>query len=289
MQRIKIMTDSASDVPNDVARQLGIDIIPIPIAVDGKGYLEGVDFTPAEFYHILEGAKEIPTTSQISPITYCERYYEAFQRGYTDVILVGISSKASATYLRAQDGVDMLYEHCPEAKDKLHIHIIDSKTFSLGYGFPVMKAARMAQQEKPVDEIIGMITTWLEKLEVYFTAFSFEFIKKSGRISCASAIVGEALGIRPLIQIKNGEMKIVAKPRGNRAVMQKMAQLLSDHIAPDSPYVMLTGTQEGAQQELEQMIHNLIGKGPVFTGEVGCAVSINSGPKMIGIGFMSEK
>ena len=62
MQRIKIMTDSASDVPNDVARQLGIDIIPIPIAVDGKGYLEGVDFTPSEFYHILEGAKEIPTT-----------------------------------------------------------------------------------------------------------------------------------------------------------------------------------------------------------------------------------
>ena len=84
-------------------------------------------------------------------------------------------------------------------------------------------------------------------------------------------------------------MKIVAKPRGNRAVMQKMAQLLSDHIAPDSPYVMLTGTQEGAQQELEQMVHNLIGKDPVFTGEVGCAVSINSGPKMIGIGFMSKK
>ena len=98
MQRIKLMTDSACDLPGSLARQLGIEVIPIPIAVDGKGYLEGVDFTPREFYTILQQAKQIPTTSQISPVTYCERYHAAYQQGYTDVILMGISSTASATY-----------------------------------------------------------------------------------------------------------------------------------------------------------------------------------------------
>ena len=68
MQRIKLMTDSACDLPGSLARQLGIEVIPIPIAVDGKGYLEGVDFTPREFYTILQQAKQIPTTSQISPV-----------------------------------------------------------------------------------------------------------------------------------------------------------------------------------------------------------------------------
>ena len=77
MQRIKLMTDSACDLPGSLARQLGIEVIPIPIAVDGKGYLEGIDFTPREFYTILQQAKQIPTTSQISPVTYCERYHDA--------------------------------------------------------------------------------------------------------------------------------------------------------------------------------------------------------------------
>lgn len=288
MQSIKIMTDSASDLPNEVAKQLGIDVIPIPIAVDGRGYLEGVDFTPAEFYDILANAKEIPTTSQISPITYCERYYKAFQRGYTDIILVGISSNASATYLRSIDAVKLFFDNCPQAQGKINIHIIDSKTFSLGYGFPVMKAAYMARQGKSVEEITATIKDWLERLEIYFTAFSFEYIKKSGRISCASAIVGEALGIRPLIQIKNGEMKIIAKPRGNKAVMQKMAQILSENIDPKSPYLMLTGTQEGAKEDMQKMIYSMTEKEPVFVSDVGCSVCINSGPKMIGIGFMGK-
>lgn len=288
MQRIKIMTDSASDLPNEVARELGIDIIPIPIAVDGRGYLEGVDFTPRQFYQVLEQAQSIPTTSQISPITYCERYYEAFQRGYTDVILVGISSSASATYLRAQDAVQMLYNNCPEAKEKLRIHIVDSKTFSLGYGYPVMQAAKMAAQGASVEEILTMIQNWLDHVELYITAFSFEFIKKSGRISCASAVVGEALGIRPVIQIRQGEMKIVAKTRGNAAVVQKIAQIAAGRIADNSPFLMLEGTQPGMSDEMRKQMLALTGRKPEFVSDVGCAVSINSGPKMIGIGFLTK-
>ena len=155
MQRIKLMTDSACDLPGSLARQLGIEVIPIPIAVDGKGYLEGVDFTPREFYTILQQAKQIPTTSQISPVTYCERYHAAYQQGYTDVILMGISSTASATYLRSKDAADLFFENCPQAKESFRIHIIDSKTFSLGYGYPLTQAAQMIQDGKTAEEILA--------------------------------------------------------------------------------------------------------------------------------------
>lgn len=289
MQRIKIMTDSASDLPREVAEDLGIEVIPIPIAVDGRGYFEGVDFTPREFYGILEGAKEIPTTSQISPITYCERFYQAFQRGYTDIIMVGISSTASATYMRSLDGAQLLYDNCPEAKEKLKIHIIDSKTFSLGYGYPVMKAAEMAREGKEVEEIIAFINDWLKRIDLYITAFSFEFIKKSGRIGCAAAIVGEALGIRPIINIKNGEMKIIGKTRGNAAVVQKMAKLAADKMDKSSQFLMLNGTQEGMGEEMAKQVYALTKKEPDFVSDVGCAVSINTGPKMLGIGFLTEE
>lgn len=288
MQRIRIMTDSACDLPNDVAKRLGIDVVPFPITVDGKGYLEGVDFTPHEFYHILESAKNIPTTSQISPITYAEHYYDAFQRGYTDIIMVGIASTASATYQRSWDALELFFEHCPQAKGKINIHILDSKTFSLGYGYPLMKAAEMAEKGSTVEEIISFIEYWLEHVDIYITAFSFEFIKKSGRIRCASAIVGEALGIRPIIQIRKGEMKIVGKTRGNTAVIQKMAQIAADKMAPDSPFLMLNGTQPGVREQMEKQVYSLTKKKPEFVSNVGCAVSINSGPKMIGIGFLTN-
>ena len=109
---------------------------------------------------------------------------------------------------------------------------------------------------------------------------------KSGRISCASSIVGEALGIRPIIRIRKGEMKIIAKVRGNNAVVQKMAQIAQQRIAADSPFLMLEGTQPGAREEMDQLIAKSIGKTPDFVSDVGCAVAINSGPKMLGIGFL---
>ena len=115
-----------------IGQELGIDIIPIPIAVDGQGYLEGVDFTPREFYSIMQSAKEIPTTSQISPVTYCEYYYRAYQEGYTDVILVGISSTASATYLRAKDGVELFLITVRMQREKSTFILWIPKPFPLG-------------------------------------------------------------------------------------------------------------------------------------------------------------
>ena len=169
-----------------------------------------------------------------------DSYYRAYQEGYTDVILVGISSTASATYLRAKDGVELFFDNCPDAKGKINIHIVDSKTFSLGYGYPVMQAAKMSREGKTVEEILTFLQDWFERLDIYITAFSFEFIKKSGRISCAAGIVGEALGIRPIIQIRQGEMKIIAKTRGNNVVVQKMAQIVADKIGEAVSYTHLT-------------------------------------------------
>lgn len=121
----------------------------------------------------MQSAKEIPTTSQISPVTYCEYYYRAYQEGYTDVILVGISSTASATYLRAKDGVELFFDNCPDAKGKINIHIVDSKTFSLGYGYPVMQAAKMCREGKTVEEILTFLQDWFERLDIYITAILF--------------------------------------------------------------------------------------------------------------------
>ncbi len=289
MQRIQLMTDSACDLPGSLTQQLGIEVIPIPIAVDGKGYLEGVDFTPREFYTILQQSKQIPTTSQISPVTYCEHYAKAYERGCTDVILMGISSTASATYLRAKDAVEMFFDNCPQAKGKFNIHVLDSKTFSLGYGYPLTQASQMVRDGKSVQEILDYLNDWVNRIDLYITAFSFEFIKKSGRISCAASIVGEALGIRPVIRLYQGQITIFAKTRGNNSVLQRIAQIAQENIAKDSPLLMLDGTLPEMNEEMRALLQKKLGRKLDMVEDVGCAVSINSGPKMLGIGFLRQK
>lgn len=285
--RIKIITDSASDIPNGRAVELNIDIIPIPITIDGRGYLEGVDFSPREFYSIMESAKSIPTTSQIAPTTYCDQYHKSFQEGFTDIILISFTSTASGTYQRAVSAREVFYQNCPEAIGKMNITIMDSKMFSLAYGYPVMEAARMVQDgETSVKVITDYLQYWFDHVEAYFTAFSFDYIKKSGRISCAASVVGEALGIRPIIQIKKGVMKIAFKPRGNHAVLKKFVDILQERIDPKSPYVMLTGSFPGVDEELCTLIEKATNKKPAGKYDVGASVAINSGPQMLGIGFL---
>ena len=202
---------------------------------------------------------------------------------------MGISSTASATYLRSKDAADLFFENCPQAKESFRIHIIDSKTFSLGYGYPLTQAAQMIQDGKTAEEILAYLTDWVERIDLYITAFSFEFIKKSGRISCAASIVGEALGIRPVIRLYQGEITIFSKARGNNIVLQRIAQIAQDNIAKDSPLLMLDGTLPDMNEEMRDLLQKKLNRKPDMVQDVGCAVSINSGPKMLGIGFLRQK
>ena len=289
MSKIKIMTDSASDIPPETARKAGLELIPIPITVDGVGYLEGVDFTSEEFYNILLNCKELPTTSQINAVTYCEKYHEAYAQGFDTIILISLNSLASQTYQSAVAAKELLFANVPKAREKLTIHIVDSKSFSVTYGYPALEAAKMAREGRSAEMILAYLDDWFSRLEVYFTAFSFEFIKRSGRVGVCTAMVGEALGIRPVVSIIDGKFEICDKARGNSAVMKKMALLARNRRIESSPYLMLSGTQPGAAEDMAGLMRHCTGLECSGSYKVGSAVAINSGPKMLGICFLGEK
>ena len=159
----------------------------------------------------------------------------------------------------------------------------------MGYGYPLTQAAQRIQDGKTAEEILAYLTDWVERIDLYITAFSFEFIKKSGRISCAASIVGEALGIRPVIRLYQGEITIFSKARGNNIVLQRFAQIAQDNIAKDSPLLMLDGTLPDMNEEMRALLQKKLNRKPDMVQDVGCAVSINSGPKMLGIGFFAPE
>lgn len=289
MTKIKIMTDSASDLPKSLTDTWDITVIPIPITIDGKGYLEGLDFTPREFYPMLEAAKDLPTTSQIPAHVYFQHYQQCYKQGYDEIILVSLNAATSSTYLRALDGTTLFYEEYPEAKGKFPIHVIDSATFSIAYGYPTLEAAKMAKSGATVSEILAYLDDWFSCLEVYFSAFSLEYIKRSGRIGCTAAAVGEALGIRPILRIVDGKITTLQKVHGNNNVLKAFFRIAKERMAKGSPYGVLGGTFESMTEKMTHMLRQEFGYEPFGVFDVGCAIAINSGPKMLGIGFKGAK
>lgn len=283
MQKIKIITDSACDISKEMERDLDILVLSFPITVDDKSYMERIDFTPAEFYDILLSSPRIPVTSQITNLRFCEVYEKLFDEGYTEVVYVSINSKGSSTRDAAMMAIDMFYDARPEAKGIMNIHVVDSLNYTLAYGYPVIQAALKAQKGADIKEILAYLEDWFASVEIYFAPYTLEFVKKSGRVSCAAAFVGELIGLRPIISIIDGETKIVEKVRGDKSIIPALIKHAQKSRIPETPYCTVCGMIKEHGEELVVQATKKLGQPPELNGDVGAAIAINAGPKVVAL------
>ena len=152
MAGIKITTDSAADIHVELQKELDIQVLPFPIAMVDRECADGVDFTPDQFYKALLAAPQIPTHAQLNPYLFSQCFEQAFQEGYTDLIHICINSKGSATYQNAVQAREEFYEDHPQAKDSFRIHIIDTRNYTMSYGWAVLEGAKMAAAGAQADD-----------------------------------------------------------------------------------------------------------------------------------------
>lgn len=283
MDRIKIMTDSASDIPKELEKQYDIRILSFPVTVGDKGYLERVDFTNEEFYEILQNAPKIPVTSQITVFQFEEEFKTFFEQGYAELIYVSIYSGGSSTYNNAVMAKEQFYESHPEAKEQFKIHLVDSKAYTMAYGYPVVEAAKKAQRGASSDEIVAYLEDWFDSVEIYFAPYTLEFVKKSGRVPAAAAFVGELIGLRPIISIIDGETKVIEKVRGDKAILPALFKHAKERIIPQTPYMLVRSTKNEECAELAAQLKKQFGYEAVGQFDIGAAISINAGPKVVGV------
>lgn len=284
----KLVTDSGCDIPLTVAAAHQIEIIPFPITVDGTTCLQGEDFTTAEeFYAIMDRASSIPKHAQITPMRFYEVFVKALEEGWQQLLFCGITSKASATYSNALQARELFYQEQPGAH-KLRIEIVDSQCFSVAYGYPMLEASRMLKAGKTLEDVLDYLENWFARIEIYVAAYSLEYAKKSGRIGTASAVLGEAMGIKPIISLIDGVAKTYCKVRGNAAVGEKLRDIALSRMSPGSPYGMLHGTYPQADKLLLSDMVRATGREPFCNYQVGPVVALNIGPQMLGIGFLGE-
>lgn len=285
--RIKISTDSTADIPVALREQLNIEVLPLTILAGEKEFRDGYDIAPEDFWPYLE-ADKLPTSAQVNPYLYTELFERCWKEGYTDLIHTTLNSHGSATWQGAMNARAMFYEEHPEAKDSFNIHIIDSKTYSIVYGFGVVEAARMAQAGAAPDEIIAAIEDWLAHARVRVIPMNLKWVRKSGRISSAAALIGDAMGIKPVITFEDGETKTVAKIRGKKKAATTLVEMCHREKKSGTRYHIAYGCDKVEHAVFRDLCLRTLGEEPELEVHLGCIISINIGPDYLGILYRAE-
>ncbi len=282
---IKIITDSACDIP--LSTQLkNVEIMNFHINIDGKDCEERKDYTMEEFYDELEKCEKIPTTAHITMIDFYEKYCQTASQGVTDIIHVTINKTASATHDAAVMARQMFYDENPNSH--VNITVLDSRCYSVGYGYPIMLADQMIEDGAKAAEVIEFLENRFEKTEILLGTYSLKFMKKSGRISAAAAFAGELMGLRPVILMKHGKTEVLLKARGDKLLIPGLVAKLRERNSDPADYVVGYTADIDARDELVAACTEAMGYPPKLVCHLGSAVSINAGPHSIGMLYLGK-
>ena len=283
MSKIMILTDTCCDLSKETIEELGIKVLPFEVSIGGETFRETFDKSAQEFYELMAKNDEIPKHSQITPVAFEDAYKELYEQGYTDVICVSINSKGSGTYNSSILAKNEFYESNPEAKEKMRIFNLDSKCYTVFYGYPIMEAVKMIKKGSTAEEIIAYLEDCFNVFAVYAVPYNLKYARKSGRISAAKAFAGELLGLKPIICFADGVTETVEKIRGEKNIVSKLVETVEKNMTPQTPYIIIHGRDNTLAKELEKELTKRTGRKAEMFANIGAVVSANIGPDIVAV------
>ncbi|MCD8095222.1 MAG: DegV family protein [Ruminococcus sp.] len=285
MSKIKLVTDSASDIDEKTEKELDIMIVPFKVTIGDKSYLSRVDFTNEQFYKMMEEYDGMPTHSQITAFEFTEIFEQLFAQGYSDVINVSINKEGSATHSNAVMAAKQFFDEHPDRVKSFHIYNIDGIGYTGAYGYPVTQGAIKAAKGESAKEIVEYIEDWVKNCTTFFAPYSLKYAKKSGRIPSAAAFAGELMGLRPIMRIQDNKIVTNSKVRGDKSIIPEIVSLTANEIIPHTPYSLVYGCDSSVRDEMAAAMTKKMGYPPVEMYQIGAAIAINAGPKVVGTIF----
>lgn len=274
MQKIAILTDSASDLTPELLKEYNIHSAPFRIIYSDKEFEDGVTITPEELFKSLD--KEIPTTSLPSVEKIDNILNNLEKEGYTHVIAVLISSQFSGTW----NSVRLLAEDHPN----LTTHVFDSKTLTMAEGAVALHAAKLAKEGKSFDEIVESLEAKRASTQTFFIIDTLEYLKRGGRIGKVAGSIAEFLNIKPLITIdSDGTFRTYAKIRGKKQAISKLKEIANEYLAKGNcNFWVMDADNKIEGDNLFNAIKDLENVNEMHRGIIGPALSLNVGPGLIG-------
>lgn len=276
MENLQIICDSLSDIPKHIIEKYNIEVIPLTIRIDEIDYKDGVDITNEQFYEKLKETNDIPKTSQATYVQFEQTFKKYIDEG-KEILYISGSSKVTGTYQSAT-----------MAKNELDgkITLFDSLNLSYGCGVQVVRACEMKEKGCSVEEILEALEQMRDNVHVFFAVDTLEYLKKGGRISSTKAAVGTMLNIKPIIEVKNGELDNIAQVRGKKHVIDKLLELVKSKCDSDFTNRNIAigeGSNIPDLNKLEEAVKKEFGINDMTKIEIGPTIGSHAGPGTIGI------
>jgi len=270
--RVCIITDSTADIPNEIAKEYQINIVPIYVRFGDNVYRDGVDLSPGQFYEKLGDNRVIPSTSQPSPEDFFKVYSEEANNS-TGIISIHISSKISGTYNSALLAKRLLSKNFP-------IEVIDSTFNSAGLALTVLTAAKSAREGKDMQSITSDILKAISEIKMFGMFSTTKYLARSGRVNKAIAVAGSILNVKPLMTFHDGE---VVRAGLVRTVAQGINRILRfiESRKPISELMIVHSEIPEQADQLKTMASRYIPSDCIIVSQLGAALGVHGGPGVL--------
>lgn len=279
MTKVAVVTDSTANLPDEVLAQYSIEIVPLQVIFGEESLRDGVDISPTEFYTRLRQTKVNPSTSQPSPADFQAVYQRLLDEGY-EVISIHISGKLSGTMDSAIQAKNML----PGRK----IELVDSNSTAMALGFAALQTARAAANGASLEDCRMIAEKAKYHIGALFVVSTLEYLHRGGRIGGAAAFLGTALGLKPVLELKDGRIEAIERVRTMSKATDRLLDLLEDRIGGKRPVRLSTLHADAPEAvgALADKVRARFNPDELFDSEVSPVLGTHAGPGTLGIAFM---
>jgi DegV family protein with EDD domain len=274
---VRIVTDSACDLPVARAEDLGIEIVPLTIRFGSEEFVDREQLTNEDFWRKVATSSVLPETSAPSPGAFEERFRKLAAEGADGIVCINLSSRLSATMQAAELAARTV-------ADEIQVDVIDSMSVSMGLGSQCINAAALAASGADLATITAQVTDQASRTRLYGALDTLDHLRKGGRIGAAQALLGGVLSIKPVIEVRDGVVAEAGKVRTRSKSLKFLADKLGEARDPQQVYVF--DAQAPDVEELLDLLAPHVSRDQIERGTIGPVIGTHAGPRTIGVGWV---
>jgi DegV family protein with EDD domain len=274
---IAVVTDSTAYLPAELSGTYELTIVPLTVVINGWAGLEGLEVSPAEVARALTARRAAVSTSRPAPAQFAEQYRRLLAAGADGVVSVHLSAKLSGTYEAAQ---------LAAAEVGPRVRVVDSRTAAMGLGFPALAAAAAARKGHDLAAVAAAAADHAARVTTLFYVDTLEFLRRGGRIGAASALLGTALSVKPILHVENGAIVVRDKVRTAGRALTRLVDLAIEAAGDGEADVAVhhLGTPDRASALVDDLSARLGDRlRDCYLTEVGAVVAAHTGPGLAGV------
>ena len=273
---VKVITDSSCDLPQELADEHGIIIVPLSIRFGDEEFVDRRDLTPDEFWARVDKSPTLPETAAPSPGAFEEAFRAAAAEGHDGVVAILLSGGLSATTQSAELAAEAV-------KDTIDVRVIDTRQACAGVGLIALNAAKLAEAGKGLEDIAGAATEEVARTRLYATFDTLDNLRKGGRIGRAQALFGSVLSMKPVIELVDGVVEAESRQRTRSKSLRHLADKVRE--AGKLDHLVLVHADAPDYNDLLVLLEEFIPREDIIVTKIGAVIGTHSGPRAMGVVF----